>query len=191
MFLLVGLGNPGAEYKKTRHNAGFMVIDEVCRQYDIRLEKKKKFLSEGGEGVIAGHKVAVIKPTTYMNNSGSAVQAAASFYKISPAKIIVFHDEIALAFAKVRVKTGGSAAGHNGLKDIDSHLGKDYARVRIGIHHPGDKDAVSDYVLHPFAKEEYQKIQVLNEIIGQYLPVLLDGKPDLFMTKISQTPQVV
>lgn len=187
MFLLVGLGNPGKEYEKTRHNAGFMAVDDLCRHYHIDVEKKSKFFGLVGEGSIEGHKVAILKPTTYMNRSGQAVQAVAHFYKVPPQKIIVFHDELALDFLKLRVKTGGSPAGHNGLKDIDHHLGKDYVRVRIGIHHPGDKDAVADYVLHPFTKEEYQEVQKLNGILTAHIALLLEGQHDLYMTRISQS----
>ncbi len=187
MFLLVGLGNPGSEYEKTRHNAGFMAVDNICRHYHINVEKKNKFFAWYGEGQVNQEKVIIIKPTTYMNRSGMAVQTVAQYYKIPLAHIIVFHDELALKTAKLRVKTGGSAGGHNGLKDIDHHLGQDYVRVRIGIDHPGDKNEVSHYVLRPFLKQEFEEIELLTCHMAEQLPLLLESKHDLFMTKVSQS----
>ena len=146
MWLIVGLGNPGSQYKRNRHNIGFMAVDEIVRRHDLS-SSKKKFQALLSEGEIVGEKVLVLKPQTYMNLSGQSVQAAASFYKIPLDHVVVFHDELDLAFGKIRVKFSGGAAGHNGLRSIDDHLGKDYWRVRLGIGHPGEKEFVTQHVL--------------------------------------------
>jgi PTH1 family peptidyl-tRNA hydrolase len=182
MFLFVGLGNPGKEYEKTRHNIGFMVIDSICSRYGFSTPKVK-FHGLVSEGKIGDTKVIALKPTTYMNRSGTSVSELIKFYKIPIDKIIVFHDEIDLKLAKIRVKTGGGAGGHNGLKDLDSRIGKEYKRVRIGVGHPGDKDMVADYVLHNFSKEEQSVIEQTIEALSANIDILLKGDDSLFMTR--------
>lgn len=156
MLLIVGIGNPGTQYKNTRHNAGFLAVDYLADYYSIPLSLKKNFNAEIGHGVINGDKVLLAKPLTYMNLSGSAVQALFSYYKIAPSNLCVVHDEIDLPLGKVKLKFGGSSAGHNGLKSIDSCLGNNYYRIRIGIGRPDKSDLieVSDYVLGNFTSEE-------------------------------------
>jgi PTH1 family peptidyl-tRNA hydrolase len=186
MYLLIGLGNPGKEYEKTRHNIGFMVIDELVSRYSLSIPKVK-FHGQISEGVIDGHKIMTAKPSTYMNRSGLCVTEIVKFYKIELDKIIVFHDEIDLLFCKVRVKTGGGNGGHNGLKDIDSHIGKDYKRVRIGVGHPGDRKQVSNYVLSNFAKAEEPALDKLISDISANVSHLLKADDNLFMTRISDS----
>ncbi len=185
MWLIVGLGNPGSQYQHNRHNVGFMAVDEIVRRYDLS-EPKKKFQGLVSEGKIGGEKVLVLKPQTYMNLSGQSVQAAASFYKISPNHVIVFHDELDLAFGKVRVKFSGGAAGHNGLRSLDDHLGKDYWRVRLGIDHPGDKEFVTRHVLGDFAKADKLLLEKLLEAIAENIEKLLKEDMDGFMSRVSQ-----
>ncbi len=181
--LLVGLGNPGKEYENTRHNIGFKMADAIVRHFHFP-DFKLKFHGEISEGNIDGQKVIVLKPMTFMNKSGVSVAAAAKFYKIPLEKIIVFHDELDLKPAKVRIKTGGGAGGHNGIKDIDARIGKDYRRVRIGIGHPGDKDQVSNYVLHKFSSDEKITMEILVDKMAENSPLLVKGNGDLFMTRV-------
>lgn len=185
MFLIIGLGNPGKEYENTRHNIGFMVADSIRRSHNFA-GKKLKFHSEVYEGTIDGQKVMLMLPMVYMNRSGMCALEAAKFLKIPMENIIVIHDDLDLAIGKVRVKIGGGSGGHNGLKDIDSRLGKEYKRVRIGIGHPGDRDMVSDYVLHNFGKDERKTIDEMVESAGQNIAMLLGGRDDLFMTKVAR-----
>lgn len=186
MWLLVGLGNPGAKYEGHRHNVGFMAVDAIAQEYGIG-PFRAKFQGQLAEGRIGEHKVAVLKPQTYMNESGMSVGPASKFYKISPDRIVVFHDELDLAASKIRVKTGGGNAGHNGLRSIDAHLGTpDYVRVRLGIGHPGDKDRVHGYVLSDFAKAEQEWLVPYLEAVAGFTPLLLDGKENDFMSKVAQ-----
>ena len=182
MLLLVGLGNPGTEYAKTRHNVGFMAVDEIVRRYSLPAFKAKS-KGEITSGVIAGEKVIVLKPTTYMNLSGEAVLAACTFYK--PDRIIVVHDDMDLPVGKVKVKQGGSAGGHNGLKSIDSHIGVDYMRVRIGIDRPLHKAEVIDWVLHPFTPENADIIAQTTARIAEFLPLLIQGQDQTFMNRLA------
>lgn len=184
MHLLIGLGNPGKDYDKTRHNIGFMVMDRVMEQYGLPASKKK-FHAQLSEGSVDGHKILTLKPQTYMNRSGLSVGEALGFYKIPLEQVIVFHDDIDLTLGKLRIKTGGGAGGHNGLKDIDVRVGKDYKRVRIGVGHPGDKDQVSGHVLSRFSKEEEPLIASLVERMATHLPILLGGDDSLFLTRVS------
>ncbi len=186
MNLLVGLGNPGKDYEKTRHNIGFMVIDRLIESYSLSTPKAKfhGFLSDG---LIGGKKVLAIKPNTYMNRSGLCVGEVVKFYKIPLENIIVFHDEIDLVFNKVRVKIGGGHGGHNGLRDIDAKIGKNYKRVRIGVGHPGDKEKVSGYVLNRFSKDEQPSIDKLIDNISDNIKLLLKNDDSLFMTRISES----
>lgn len=153
MKLIVGLGNPGAKYAHNRHNIGFMAVDEIASAHGFS-PWRAKFQGQVSEGRIGSDKVILLKPETFMNLSGQAVGEAARFHKIDPADVIVFHDELDLAPAKIRVKTGGGHAGHNGLRSIHQHIGPDYDRVRMGIGHPGHKDAVAGYVLRDFPKAD-------------------------------------
>ncbi|MEM9810164.1 MAG: aminoacyl-tRNA hydrolase [Pseudomonadota bacterium] len=153
MFLLVGLGNPGSKYAGNRHNAGFMAVDAIAEDHGFP-PFRSKFQAQTAEGRIGSERAVILKPQTYYNESGRAVQEAARFYKINPGAIFVFHDEIDLAPGKVRVKKGGGLAGNNGLKSIAAHLSPDVWRVRIGVGHPGSKDAVTHHVLKDFAKDE-------------------------------------
>lgn len=184
MLLLVGLGNPGPEHANQRHNIGFMAVDAIVHAHGFS-PWRAKFHGFAAEGTVNGVKVVALKPETYMNRSGQAVAAAAQFYKIAPADIVVLHDELDLRSGKLRVKLGGGSAGHNGLRSIDSHLGPDFVRVRIGIGHPGEKHLVHDYVLHDFSKEERQRMSPLLEAIAQAFPLLAKGDGVGFMNKVS------
>lgn len=169
MWLFVGLGNPGREYERNRHNIGFMVIDAIADGAVHFPPFRSKFQSDMTEERVSGEKVVLLKPQTYMNESGQAVAKAAKFYKVPPAQIVVFHDELDLKPGEVRVKKGGGTAGHNGLKSIQAHLGSaDFWRVRIGIGHPGDKSRVSGYVLSDFSKSDDVLIEALEEALSEY-----------------------
>lgn len=186
MSLIVGLGNPGAEYEGHRHNVGFMAAEEIARAYNYA-PFRSKFQGMFAEGKIDGRKVGILMPKTYMNNSGQSVAAAAKFYKIAPADIIVLHDELDLEPSRVKTKIGGGNGGHNGLKSIQAHLGTaEFKRVRIGIGHPGDKDKVSDYVLSDFAKSERPWVKKLIELLARHMPLLVEGGDAKFMTKIAE-----
>ena len=160
MRLIVGLGNPGAQYAGHRHNVGFMAAGMIARRHGFS-SPREKFHGLIAEGNIAGDKAVILAPQTYMNDSGRAVQAALQFYKLDLDDVVVLYDEIDLAFGKVRVKKGGGAGGHNGIRDLDAHLGPDYRRVRMGIGHPGDKTRVMPYVLSDFAKAEIPWVEDL------------------------------
>lgn len=184
MILVVGLGNPGAEYARNRHNIGFMAADELVRRHSFG-PWRSKFQGELAEGTIGGEKVLVLKPLTYMNLSGQSVAAAARFLKVPVEDVVVIHDELDLPPGKLRVKRGGGAGGHNGLKSIDQHLGQNYRRVRLGIGHPGDKDRVAGYVLHDFAKAEQAWLEPLIDAVADALPQLLKGDEAGFMNRVS------
>jgi len=171
MRLFVGLGNPGAQYAGNRHNIGFMAVDQIAADHGFS-PWRAKFQGQTAEGRLGPEKVVLLKPETYMNRSGDAVQAAVQFFKLAPEDVVVFHDELDLAPGKCRVKQGGGHAGHNGLRSIHAHLGPDYGRVRLGIGHPGHKDRVSGYVLSDFAKADQVWLDDL-------LRGLSDGAADL------------
>lgn len=183
MKLLVGLGNPGSDYAGTRHNVGFMAVDEIVRRYPFD-GFQKKFKGQISSGTIEGEKIYVLKPETFMNLSGESVQATCAFYKIPPEDIIVFHDDMDLPLAKIKVKQGGGAGGHNGLKSIDSHIGANYHRVRIGVDKPVMREQVIDWVLSRFNKDEKAQITSLLDKIVAELPVLFSGDANTFMNKI-------
>jgi PTH1 family peptidyl-tRNA hydrolase len=185
MRLLVGLGNPGPDYARNRHSIGFMAADAIVRRHGFGLWRSR-FQGETAEGLIDGVKVLALKPTTFMNLSGQSVAAAARFLKIAPADIIVLHDDLDLVPGRVRVKTGGGAGGHNGLKSIDAHLGPEYRRVRLGIGHPGDKDRVSGYVLGDFAKADSVWLDPLLDALAEHIAQLLAGDEPGFLTRIAQ-----
>ncbi|GGB31184.1 peptidyl-tRNA hydrolase [Tistrella bauzanensis] len=184
MWLLVGLGNPGPEYAGHRHNIGFMAVDEIVRRHGLP-PWRRKFQGEISEGRIGDERVILLKPLTYMNASGRSVAEAARFHKIPPARIIVFHDELDLAPSKLRIKTGGGHAGHNGLRDITAHLGADFVRVRLGIGHPGDKARVHGWVLSDFAKADQAWLRDLIDAVAAHVPLLLSGAASDFMSKVA------
>ena len=153
MRLFAGLGNPGQKYRHNRHNIGFVVVEEIARRHGFA-PWRKRFHGQTAEGTLDGERIVLLRPETFMNDSGRSVAEAANFFKIAPGEVVVFHDELELPPQKLRVKVGGGIAGHNGLRSISEHIGNDYKRVRIGIGHPGIKDLVHAYVLHDFAKED-------------------------------------
>lgn len=181
MHLIVGLGNPGAQYAKNRHNIGFMLIDELVRAGNFGPEKKQ-FDGLSHEGTIETpkgvEKLLALKPQTYMNNSGLSVAKALQFYKLKPEQIIVFHDELDLAPGRLRMKRGGGHAGHNGLRSIMQHIGPNFMRGRMGIGHPGVKEMVLNWVLADFAKSEQAWVNALNDACARALPMLFSGAPD-------------
>ncbi len=159
--LIVGLGNPGSDYDKTRHNAGFWFIDEITRQSSVHLKPELKFHGSSGKTQIASQDVWLLQPSTYMNNSGQAVNSLARYYKIEVDEILVVHDELDLEPGTVKLKKGGGHGGHNGLRDIISHLGsKEFYRLRLGIGHPGNARDVSDYVLKAPSKSDKAQIEM-------------------------------
>jgi len=183
MRLLVGLGNPGTRYAGNRHNIGFMAVEAIARRHGFP-PWRRRFQGVATEGPLAGEKVLLLLPGTFMNESGLAVSEAAHFYKIGTDDIVVFHDEIDLPPAKVRVKTGGGIAGHNGLRSISSHVGNDYRRVRIGVGHPGVKELVHNYVLGDFAKAERPWVEALCDIIADNAGLLAKGDDASFQNKV-------
>ena len=184
MKLFVGLGNPGAKYAAHRHNVGFMAVDRIHDDHGFS-PWKSKYQGLVSEGRLGREKVMLLKPQTYMNNSGQSVGAAARFFKIAPGDIIVFHDELDLAPGKLRFKQGGGHAGHNGLRSIHQHVGPDYGRVRIGIGHPGHKDRVSGYVLHDFARADQEWLDDVLRGISDGAPDLAEGDSGRFMNKVA------
>ncbi len=184
MHLIVGLGNPGAEYAAHRHNIGFLAVDEIARQHAFP-PFRQKFSGLVSEGVIDGEKVMLLKPQTFMNRSGDSVAQAAQFYKLSPADISVIHDELDLAPGKVRIKAGGGNGGHNGLRSIESHLGKDFIRVRLGIGHPGHKDRVHSHVLSNFHKAENEWLEPLLDALTKNAGLIAKGDSAGLMNKLA------
>jgi PTH1 family peptidyl-tRNA hydrolase len=183
--LWVGLGNPGSEHARQRHNIGFMVLDAIARRHRFS-PWRKRFKGEVCEGTIAGRRIWALKPLTYMNASGDSVQQAASFLKIPPEHVTAFHDELDLAPGKVRVKKGGGVAGHNGLRDMRRAFGSpDYWRVRMGIGHPGHKDAVTGHVLGNFAKQDQSWLEPLLDAVADAAPMLAEGQAEAFMTRVA------
>ncbi len=188
MLLLVGLGNPGAEYARNRHNIGFMAVEEIARRHGFS-PWRKRFQGQTAEGTVAGDKVLALEPLTYMNLSGQSVGTALQFFKLKPEQVVVFHDELDLPPGRIRVKKGGGHGGHNGLRSMDAHIGKDYWRVRLGIGHPGDKNAVSNYVLHDFAKADQTWLEPLIDACAASFPLLVQGQPENFMNKVTLATQ--
>ena len=183
MLLFVGLGNPGPRYAGNRHNIGFMAVQAIARRHELS-PWRRKFQGVAVEGAIAGERVLLLLPGTFMNESGRAVQEAASFYKLTSDQIAVFHDEVDLPPAKVRVKVGGGVAGHNGLRSITAHIGNDYRRVRIGIGKPDVKELVPMHVLGDFAKSEWPWVEALCDVIGDNAGLLVEGKDSTFQNRI-------
>ena len=183
MLLFVGLGNPGAKHAHNRHNIGFMAVDEIARRHGFA-PWRRRFQGETAEGMLDRERVVLLRPSTFMNESGRAVQEAASFFKLSEGEITVFQDELELPAAKVRVKVGGGIAGHNGLRSISSHMGNDYRRVRLGIGHPGVKELVHGYVLSDFAKDERPWVVALCEAIADNAGLLVTDRDSTFQNKV-------
>jgi len=185
MLLFVGLGNPGPTYEGNRHNIGFMAIDEIARVHGFG-PWRARFQGLVAEGRIAGAKVMTLKPLTYMNESGRSVGEALRFFKLEPSAVHVFYDELDLVPGKVKVKTGGGAGGHNGIRSIDSHIGQAYHRIRMGIGHPGDKAKVHGYVLSDFAKVERNGwLPVLIDAVAREAPALVSGDQGRFMSRVA------
>ena len=183
MLILAGLGNPGPSYAGNRHNIGFMAIDAIARQHGIG-PFRSRFQGSAAEGTIAGARVLLLKPATYMNESGRAVGEAMRFYKIPLTGVAVLHDELDLAPGRLRVKIGGGNAGHNGLRSITALCGNDYKRVRLGIGHPGDKTLVHAYVLSDFAKSERPWVTALGEAVAREAALLVGGQDASFQNKV-------
>lgn len=192
MRVFAGLGNPGSQYASNRHNVGFMAADAISRRHGFS-PWTRKFQGLIADGSLGGEKVVLLKPLTFMNLSGQSVGELLHFYKLSPSDLSVLYDELDLPGGKVRVKVGGGHGGHNGIKSIDAHCGKDYRRVRIGIGHPGEKHLVHNYVLGDFAKADSAWLEPLLEAISEHAPLLAAGRDAEFMNKISllskPTPQ--
>lgn len=184
MIILAGLGNPGAKYRDNRHNIGFMAVDAIHRRHSFS-PWSKKFRAEIAEGEIAGEKVLLMKPQTFMNLSGESVGEAMRFYKLGPGDIVAVHDELDLLPGKVRIKVGGGHGGHNGLKSLDAHCGKDYRRLRLGIGHPGDKDRVHGHVLGDFAKVDQVWLEPLLDAIADNADMLVKGDDGKLMNKLA------
>ncbi|MFV0281156.1 MAG: aminoacyl-tRNA hydrolase [Rhodoblastus sp.] len=182
MLLFVGLGNPGRQYAGNRHNIGFMAIEEIARAHNFA-PFRVRFQGRASEGRIGSAHIVLLEPQTYMNESGRAVGEAARFYKIGLDAIVVFHDELDLSPGKMRVKTGGGAAGHNGLRSITAHVGNDYKRVRLGIGHPGDKALVHSYVLNDFAKSEAGWVETLCDAVARNAGLLVKGEDATFQNR--------
>ncbi len=183
MFLLVGLGNPGKQYAHNRHNVGFRVIDALASAYKADTWREK-FQGECASIVIDGEKGLLLKPQTFMNLSGKSVGAAMQFYKIALNDVIVFHDELDLIAGKIRVKTGGGDAGHNGLKSITGQLGAGYRRVRIGIGHPGDKERVHGHVLGDFTRDDQPWLEALDRACCHAMPLLIQKSDERFTSDV-------
>jgi PTH1 family peptidyl-tRNA hydrolase len=189
MLLWVGLGNPEPGMAKQRHNIGFMALDTIAYRHGFS-PWRQRFKGVVAEGTIGGAKVLALKPLTYMNLSGESVQAAQSFFKLPISDITAFHDELDLVAGKVRVKKGGGAAGHNGLRSMDKMLGTpEYWRVRLGIGHPGAKERVTGHVLGDFAKVEMPMLTNLLDAVSDAAPMLAAGKPEDFMTRVALLTQ--
>lgn len=185
MKLLVGLGNPGAKYERNRHNVGFMAVDRIAADHKFG-PYRRRFQGQVADGEIAGERVLILKPDTYMNESGRAVGEAARFLKINLEDIVVLYDEIDLAPGKLKVKTGGGNAGHNGLRSISAHLGNDYVRVRIGVGHPGRKDLVAHYVLHDFSSADREWLEPLLDAISNSAGRLASGDHARFLSEVAR-----
>jgi peptidyl-tRNA hydrolase, PTH1 family len=183
MLLFVGLGNPGAKYARNRHNIGFVAVDEIARRHGFGAWRRR-FQGDASEGTLASERVILLKPTTYMNDSGRAVQEAVNFFKIDAGDVTVFQDELELPPGKVRVKVGGGIAGHNGLRSVTSHIGNDYRRVRLGIGHPGVKELVHAYVLSDFFKEDAPWVTALSEAVADHAPMLASGQDASFQNRV-------
>jgi PTH1 family peptidyl-tRNA hydrolase len=183
MLLIVGLGNPGRRYAGNRHNIGFMAADEIHRRHRFA-PWRARFEGELSEGLLDGEKAFLLKPATYMNESGRSVGQAMRFFKLTPADLVVIYDELDLPPGKLKLKTGGGNAGHKGLKSIEAHAGKEYRRLRLGIGHPGSKELVNGYVLHDFAKADSDWIDPLLGALAEHVPLLAKGEDANFLNRV-------
>jgi peptidyl-tRNA hydrolase, PTH1 family len=183
MLLFVGLGNPGPKHAGNRHNIGFMAVQAIARRHELS-PWRRRFQGVAVEGNIAKERILLLLPGTYMNESGRAVGEAANFYKLDVGSIVVFHDEVDLSPAKVRVKVGGGVAGHNGLRSITAHIGNEYKRVRIGIGKPDIKELVPMHVLGDFAKSEWAWVEALCDVVADNAPLLVEGRDSSFQNKV-------
>jgi PTH1 family peptidyl-tRNA hydrolase len=183
MLLLVGLGNPGSQYVRNRHNIGFMAVEAIARRHNFS-PWKRRFQGVTAEGTIAGTRALLLLPGTYMNESGRAVQEASAFYKIELNDIVVFQDEVELPPAKLRMKTGGGNAGHNGLRSITAHMGNDYRRVRLGVGHPGSKELMHNHVLSDFSRADNEWLEALCDAIAGNVELIAKGQDATFQNKI-------
>jgi len=183
MILLAGLGNPGSKYSNNRHNVGFMAVDAIASEWGFS-NWRQKFQAETSEGRIGGQKVLLMKPTTYMNESGRALAQAVKFYNIDLTDVFVIHDELALPAGKMRTKTGGGHAGNNGIRSIKAHLGDDFHRVRIGVGHPGNKQDVARHVLKDFSKSDQVWLEPTLDVIANEIALLIDGEFSSFQNKV-------
>jgi PTH1 family peptidyl-tRNA hydrolase len=184
MILLVGLGNPTPDSNDNRHNIGFKIIDEINQKFKLS-KQKPKFKGLLTTGNISNKKVYAIKPLTFMNNSGICIRELIEYFKINVEDIIVFHDDLDIDFTKIKAKSGGSSAGHNGIASIDKFIGKEYSRVRVGIGKPDSKIEVSDFVLTNFTDEEKVKLEKVIQNIIKFMPILMDKKLDLFSSTVN------
>ena len=185
MVLLVGLGNPGQDYAKNRHNIGFMAVDEIARRYSFG-PWRRRFQGQTADGRLSGKRAFALKPETYMNESGRAVTQAMRYYRLEPEDVIVLYDEIDLDAGKVRCKQGGGNAGHNGLRSLDSHIGRNYVRVRLGIGHPGDRDRVSSHVLGNFSTADMVWVTDVIDAVSDAVPALAIGDIPGFSNQVAQ-----
>src|SRR5579864_8744388 len=183
MQLFVGLGNPGSKYARNRHNISFVAVDEIARRHGFA-PWRRRFQGETSEGALDGERIILLKPATYMNESGRSVQEAANFFKLTAGEITVFQDELELPPAKVRVKVGGGIAGHNGLRSVTSHIGNDYRRVRLGIGHPGVKELVHGHVLSDFAKSDMPWVEALCTAVADNAGLLAKGHDSSFQNRV-------
>lgn len=190
MILFVGLGNPGERYAGHRHNVGFMAVDAVHERYRFS-PWRSRFQAKVAEGEIGGDKVLLMKPQTFMNESGRAVGEAVRYYKLQPGDVVVFHDELDLAPGKLRARAGGGTAGHNGLKSLAAHIGANFRRVRIGIGHPGDRERVLAHVLSDFDRADEAWLVPLVAAIAEGAPYLAQGDEGKFMNKVAVLTQGV
>ncbi|MDJ0613351.1 MAG: aminoacyl-tRNA hydrolase [Rhizobiaceae bacterium] len=184
MLIIAGLGNPGGKYAGNRHNIGFMAADEIVRRHSFG-PWKSKHKAEISDGTLDGEKVLIVKPMTFMNESGQSIGEILRFYKEDISNLVVIYDELDLAPGKLRIKTGGGHGGHNGIKSIDAHCGKDYRRMRLGIGHPGSKERVTGHVLGDFAKADQEWLDLLLRSIADNAALLADGKDANFMNKVA------
>ncbi len=185
MKIVAGLGNPGASYARNRHNIGFMAVDAIQHRHGFG-PWRRKFQGDASEGTVGGQKCLLLKPSTYMNDSGRAVSEAARFYKAEVGDVIVLHDELDLAPGKVRAKVGGGHAGHNGLRSIMAHMGADFERIRLGIGHPGRKELVHRWVLGDFAKADEAWLEPLLDTLADHFDDIVNGRAEKAMSRIGQ-----
>ena len=192
MWLFVGLGNPGPQYEENRHNIGFMAVDRIVHRHSsFGAWRATKFSAMGALGTLAGEQVLAVKPTTYMNESGNAIGGIMRFYKMEPANIVVFHDDIDLAAGKLRAKFDGGHGGHNGLRSIDAHIGSAYRRIRLGVGHPGTKSRVLGHVLGNFSASDREWLDPMLDAIAEQAPIIVERDEQVFASKVHHliTPQ--